>query len=197
MKRIVLASTNKGKLKEFGEAFKSLGIELVSIGQYSSTWDVEETGTTFFANAQLKAEAAMNITGLPALADDSGLSVYYMGGAPGVYSQRFAGPNSTDQSNNELLLERLAFAKNYRQAHFSAVLAYARPGAATQFALGRLYGSITTAPRGDLGFGYDPIFQIRGTSHTLAEITLEQKNRISHRALALQSLVTSCGAFRV
>ncbi|MDP3486611.1 MAG: non-canonical purine NTP pyrophosphatase, partial [Bacillota bacterium] len=83
MDRIVLASTNKGKLREFGDAFKILGIEVVSISQYIPMWDVEENGTTFFANAQIKAEAAMTLTGLPALADDSGLSVYYMGGAPG------------------------------------------------------------------------------------------------------------------
>ena len=196
MEKIVLASTNKGKLREFGDAFNALGIEVVPIGQYTSEWDVEETGTTFYANAQIKAEAAMSLTGLPALADDSGLSVYYMGGAPGVYSQRYAGENATDQMNNELLLERLAFAKSYRQAHFTAVLAYAVPGTKTHFALGRLYGSITTAPRGDDGFGYDPIFEIRGSTKTLAEISLNEKNRISHRALALQSLVKACETFR-
>ena len=196
MEKIVLASANKGKLNEFREAFKAIGIEVVSIDQYISAWDVEESGTTFFANAQLKAEAAMKMTGLPVLADDSGLSVYYLGGAPGVYSQRFAGGNSTDKLNNELLLDRLAFARNYRQAHFTAVLAYAAPAAKTHFALGRLYGSITTAPRGDAGFGYDPIFEIRGSSKTLAEITLEEKNRVSHRALALRSLINTCEAFR-
>lgn len=196
MERIVLASTNKGKLREFEDAFKIFGIEVVSISQYVSSWSVEENGTTFFANAQIKAEAAMKLTGLPALADDSGLSVYYMGGAPGVYSQRFAGENATDQLNNELLLDRLSFAKNYRQAHFTAVLAYAAPGAATQFALGRLYGAITTEPRGEGGFGYDPIFEIRGSTKTLAEITIDDKNRISHRALALRTLVETSEAFR-
>jgi len=196
MDRIVLASTNKGKLREFGEAFGALGIEIVPINRYVSAWDVEENGKTFFANAQLKAEAAMRQTGLPALADDSGLSVYYLGGAPGVYSQRYAGEGSTDELNNELLLERLAAAKHFRQAHFTAVLAYAAPGCTTQFALGRLYGSIAPAPRGDGGFGYDPIFEIRGSTKTLSEISLDEKNRISHRAIALRSMVKSCEAFR-
>ena len=196
MEKIVLASTNKGKLREFRDAFKALGIEVVSIDQYISGWNVEESGTTFFANAQIKAEAAMKMTGLPALADDSGLSVYYLGGAPGVYSQRYAGENSTDELNNKLLLDRLAIARNYRQAHFTAVLAYAAPAATTHFALGRLYGSITTAPRGDAGFGYDPIFEIRGSSRTLAEITLDEKNNFSHRALALRALINTCKAFR-
>jgi len=189
MKQIVLASGNHGKVREFGNAFASLGIEVVPITQFAPDWHIAETGHTFYANAQLKAEAAMNLTGFPTLADDSGLVVYYLGGAPGVYSQRFAGESATDEMNNSLLLEQLANARERRQAHFVAVLAYAAPGRTTQFAVGRLFGSIIAGPRGNGGFGYDPIFEVRGLGKTLAEMSLAEKNLISHRAQALRALV--------
>lgn len=189
MRRIVLASGNKGKLREFCQAFAPLHIEIIPITEFAKDWNAVESGQTFFANAQLKAEAAMKFTGLPALADDSGLSVYYLGGAPGVYSQRFAGDNATDEQNNLLLLERLAYAKERRQAHFTAVLALSCPSRGTEFALGRLFGSIVLSPRGSGGFGYDPLFEVRGVGKTLAEMELEEKNRISHRAQALRALV--------
>lgn len=189
MKSIVLASGNRGKLREFSLAFAGLGIEVLPITSFNPNWEVQETGSTYFINAELKAKAAMQITGLPALADDSGLAVYYLGGAPGVYSQRFAGDNATDEQNNLLLLDRLANAKNKRHAHFTAVLSLAIPNQPTEYAVGRLYGSVTTEPRGEGGFGYDPIFEVSGLGKTLAELSLEEKNTLSHRARALQALL--------
>lgn len=193
MKQIVLASGNSGKLREFRAAFAQLAIEVLPITQFSSSWSVDETGVTFCENARIKAEAAMRYTGLPALADDSGLVVYYLGGAPGVYSQRYSGPDATDASNNALLLAQLEHARWCRYGHFEAVLAYAEPHRTT-YATGRLYGSIALSPRGTDGFGYDPIFEVKGHCRTLAELTLQEKNNISHRALALRNLVAQCQA---
>lgn len=190
MQRIVVASQNAGKLKEFGLAFAARGIEVVPIRELVSQWEVEETGSTFHENAMLKAAAAMKATGLPALADDSGLSVYYLGGAPGLYSQRYAGCGAGDKENNALLLQNMTHAKGRRQAHFTAVLAVVFPDSSPVSAVGRLYGSITESPRGDCGFGYDPLFEVRGTGLTLAQMTIEDKNRISHRAIALQKIIS-------
>lgn len=185
-----MASGNKGKLREFEAAFAARGIEVIPIGDLVSHWEVEETGSTFFDNALLKAEAAKKATGLPALADDSGLSVYYLGGAPGVLSQRYAGIGAGDAANNALLLQNMAQAKERRQAHFTAVLIVAFPDRAPLSAVGRLFGSITESPRGEGGFGYDPLFEVRGTGLTLAEMTLADKNKISHRAQALHKILT-------
>jgi len=194
MKQLVLASGNVGKLREIEAVLAPTGLAVIPITNYYPTWSVEESGQSFFANASLKAMAAMQATGLPALADDSGLSVSFLGGAPGVYSRTFAGPSATDAENNALLLSSLQRAKARRQAHFTCVLALAIPGQEVQFAVGRLFGSIAEEARGEDGFGYDPLFLVRGSDKTLAELTLAEKNKISHRAKALEQLVSLLSA---
>ncbi|MBT9158595.1 MAG: dITP/XTP pyrophosphatase [Firmicutes bacterium] len=189
MKKLVLASGNSGKISEFRAALAPTGIKVVPITDYYAEWTVAETGQTFFVNAAIKAVAAMQATGLPALADDSGLTVNYLGGEPGVHSRTFAGPEATAADNNALLLRKMLLAKERRHAHFTSVLALAIPGQEVRFAVGRLFGSIAREPRGEGGFGYDPLFVVRGTDQTLAEFTLADKNKISHRGQALLSLL--------
>lgn len=190
---IVLASGNKGKLAEFGAMFGAFGIQTIPIKDLLPAWQVEETGSTLHENALIKARAALEATGKVALADDSGLFVYYLGGEPGVLSQRYAGADATDEENNALLLQKLARAGQRRQAHFAAVLLLALPNGTCVTATGRLFGRITDAPRGTSGFGYDPIFAVRGKDLTLAEMPLHEKNKISHRAVALQKLGNCLG----
>lgn len=191
MDTIVLASGNKGKLAEFAALFKASGVQTIPISELVPIWQVEETGSTLHENALQKARAAMAVTGRPALADDSGLFVYYLGGEPGVYSQRYAGVGATDAENNALLQRKLETSRGRRQAHFTAVLALVCPTGAEVTASGRLYGNITLVPRGVGGFGYDPIFEVRGTTLTLAELSSQAKNKISHRAKAWQAMCTA------
>ncbi|MBS3873730.1 MAG: RdgB/HAM1 family non-canonical purine NTP pyrophosphatase [Firmicutes bacterium] len=190
IKQLVLASGNAGKLREIEGVLAPTGMTVTPITSYYPTWSVEETGQSFFANASLKAVAAMQATGLPALADDSGLAVSYLGGAPGVHSRTFAGPLATDAENNALLLKSMQRARTRRYAHFTCVLALAMPGREVQFAVGRLFGSIIEEARGEGGFGYDPLFLVRGREQTLAELSLAEKNKISHRAKALARLLS-------
>lgn len=185
--RVVLASRNEGKLAEFRVLLGSR-FDLVPLPA-----DVElppETGTTYRENALLKAEAAARATGLPALADDSGLEVEAIGGRPGVRSARFASEHATDAENIALLLSMLAdVPEDRRRATFIAVLCLFRPGEAPVFVEGRVAGRITTAARGDAGFGYDPVFLHTGTGLTFAEMAPGMKNALSHRAKAARALV--------
>ena len=190
--RVVLASANEGKAREFQQGLDGL-VKLELISELVTAWGVEETGCTFYANALIKAEAAAKATGLPALADDSGLSVYYLGGEPGVHSSRFAGSSASDEENNQLLLKRMATARTRTEAHFSCVLCLKIPGQEPRFATGRLFGHILKNPRGEGGFGYDPLFQAYSSSRTLAEMSLKEKNEVSHRGLALRKMVTILG----
>lgn len=193
MESIVLASGNKGKLAEFAAMFAACGVQTIPIKELLPAWRVEETGSTLHENALIKARAAVEATGRAALADDSGLFVYYLGGEPGVYSQCYAGADATDEENNALLLQKLARAGDRRQAHFAAVLTLMRPNGTHIAATGRMFGRITDAPRGTSGFGYDPLFQVRGRGLTLAELPLPEKNAISHRALAWQVMRDALG----
>ncbi len=188
MEPIVLASGNKGKLAEFSAMFAACGVGTVPIKELLPAWQVEEIGGTLYENALIKARAAARATGKAALADDSGLFVYYLGGEPGVFSQCYAGASATDEENNALLLHKLARAGHRRQAHFTAVLTLVYPNGACVTTTGKLFGHITAAPRGTYGFGYDPIFAVRGRQLTLAELPLDEKNKISHRAVALQAM---------
>jgi XTP/dITP diphosphohydrolase len=190
--QIVLASANAGKQREFTALLAPHGIELLlqtALGIES----IEETGSTFAENALLKARHAARAARLPALADDSGLEVDALRGAPGVRSARFAGVSASDADNNALLLDRLAgTALPERSARYRCVLALVR-GAddpAPLMAEGSWEGHIGPAPVGHGGFGYDPLFLPAGMSGTAAELSLEVKNRLSHRALALAQLVT-------
>lgn len=190
MQQIVLASRNKGKIEEFRALLTPLGLSVLSLLDLPQIPDISEDGDTFYANARIKAEAVCQTTGLPTLADDSGLVVHYLGGAPGVHSARFALPEQGDAANNTKLLRVLENVPEYkRQAHFTAVLAWARPGEATRFTTGRCFGVIAKQPQGDRGFGYDPLFYFPDLGKTMAEIDMQTKNQISHRAKAIQHML--------
>lgn len=202
MTTIVLGTTNEGKVRELRCLLTDPRIELVSLaGRVPSGFLVEETGATFEENAWLKALAVAEATGLPALAEDSGLVVDALGGAPGVHSARFAGEDATDEANNQLLLERLSQADDAaRTARFVSVLVFAVPGSAGPekkfLAHGAIEGHITRALRGQGGFGYDPLFSPLGFGgRTTAELTLEEKNAISHRGQATRALAPQLSAW--
>ena len=183
--RFVLATHNPGKLREMGEILKDFGIEVVSPKDLGITVDVEETGTTFAENAMLKAKAICELAKLPAIADDSGLCVDALNGAPGVYSARYGGEGLDDRGRDMLLLSSLRGAPT-RAAHFACAVACAFPNGDTLTAEGRCDGSIAYAPLGEGGFGYDPVFLLPGTGKTFGQLTQEEKSAVSHRGRALR-----------
>lgn len=190
--KMVLASRNRGKLSELRALLAAgLGdkIDLLSLDDVGITEDVEENGTTFAENALIKATAAARASGLPALADDSGLAVYALDLAPGVYSARYAGVHGDDAANNRLLLQNLA-GKDDRRAAFVCTFACVFPdGSAPLLAEGRVEGEILTVAQGEGGFGYDPLFYYPPMEKSFAQITREEKNKISHRGAAVQGLI--------
>jgi len=190
---LVLASTNKGKLKEFDElcitTFSPQRLVVLPITQFSERFSVEETGNTFAENARIKAEAAMEISGLPSLGDDSGLCVDALNGEPGIRSARWLGDLATDQDRNLGLIERLKdVAGPSRTAHFECTLCVAFPDGSLVWGVGRCQGQITFEEAGSDGFGYDPVFWLPELNATMAQLTLQQKNQISHRTKAMQAL---------
>ena len=192
--RFVLATHNPGKLREMGEILKDFGIEVVSPRALGLTVDVEETGTTFAENAMLKAKAICKAAGLPAIADDSGLCVDALGGAPGVYSARYGGEGLDDKGRYMLLLSSLRGAPT-RAAHFACAVACAFPNGDTLTAEGRCDGSIAYAPLGEGGFGYDPVFLLPGTGKTFGQLTQEEKSAVSHRGRALKDFAGKLEAY--
>jgi XTP/dITP diphosphohydrolase len=197
MTRLVLATRNAHKVVELrqilaaGPAGSSgESIELVGMDAYPEVADVVESGVTFAENALLKAHAVAQATGLPAIADDSGLSVDVLGGSPGVFSARWSGRHGDDRANLELLLAQLGDVPDqHRQAHFACAAAFARPDGQEHVEFGRLRGTLIRAPRGSNGFGYDPILVPDGDTRTCAELTADEKNAISHRGQAFRALV--------
>ena len=188
MPKLVIATTNQGKLREYAAILADLPLELCSLRDLGIDDDVEETGTTFAENALLKARYYAARSGLPAWADDSGLEVAALNGAPGVYSARFAGHGASDADRNALLLEKLAHVPFHaRLARFVCVVALAMPDGTAETVEGVLPGVIDFEPRGTGGFGYDPLFYVVDEDRTLAEIPAERKNAISHRARAAQA----------
>lgn len=192
MQRLVLASNNAGKLREFDALLAPLGLEIVPQGELGVT-EAEEPHATFVENALCKARHASRLTGLPALADDSGICVDALEGAPGVYSARYAqmaGQAKSDAANNAYLISQLAGKVN-RHAHYYCVLVMVRHAddPCPLIAEGTWDGEVVDAPRGANGFGYDAHFLLPELGMTAAELSAEDKNRISHRALALQALV--------
>ncbi len=185
----VIASNNKKKVAELERILQPLGIYAKTAEQLGKELDeVEETGKTFEENAELKARAACEKTGYPAIADDSGLVVNALGGKPGVYSARYAGENATDDDKiNKLLVEMRDCGSDDRSAYFECVICCCFPDGESLFVSGRCEGTIGYAPRGNNGFGYDPIFFIEGNK-TFAEISDHQKDLISHRGKALKEL---------
>lgn len=190
-RQIVLASGNKGKLKEFNQVLGELGVEVLPQSEFSVP-DAEETGLSFVENAILKARHACQLTGLPALADDSGLEVDALKGAPGIYSARFAGLNATDADNNAKLLDSLqGTSPEERSARFRCVLVFMRHAEdpTPLICQGTWEGQILPKPQGENGFGYDPLFLVPGLDIASAQLPAEQKNRISHRGQAVQQLI--------
>ena len=184
--KLVLASRNTGKIEELKALLAPLNVEVVSLRDFPDLPEVAEDGATFAENAIQKARAVAAATGLLALADDSGLEVDYLNGAPGVFSARFAGAGHDDRANNEKLLHLLAgVPPEKRTARFRCVVAIATPDGDIYTAEGACAGVITGEPRGDRGFGYDPLFFVPHLGKTFAELEPAVKNAISHRAQAL------------
>lgn len=188
LKQVLIATKNKGKAREFKEFFSGYNIEALSLLDLEEQIpDVEETGVTFEENAALKAEQIAAILNKPVLADDSGLMVDALNGEPGIYSARYAGLGKNDQDNNVKLLNELKGITK-RKAKFVCVLAVAIPGKETIFRTGTCEGEIAFAPQGENGFGYDPLFIPNGYKKTMAELSPEEKNSISHRSVAIKEL---------
>ncbi len=185
--RLVVASGNKGKLREIAEILKDY--DVVSMQAAGFAGDVEETGETFEENALIKARAVCRALDLPALADDSGLCVEALGGAPGVYSARFCGRHGDDKANNALLLEKLRGVPEQRRgAYFESCVAVCFPDGREITASGRTYGSILEEEVGEGGFGYDPLFESAELGKSFGLASAEEKNAVSHRGKALRAL---------
>lgn len=183
--KMVLASKNAHKLAELSSILSQQGVEVVLESDAGVDVDVEETGTTFEANALLKARAVMDATGLPAIADDSGLCVDALNGAPGVYSARYGGPGLDDAGRYKLLLENMRGMLD-RRCRFVSCICCCFPGGDTLTARGECHGTLAYVPKGEDGFGYDPVFFVPGLKKTFAQLAPEEKNAISHRGVALE-----------
>ena len=187
MRKLVVATKNAGKVAEIAAALESMDVMVQSVAAFGEMAEPEETGVTFGENALLKARYYAEVTGLPCLADDSGLEVDLLQGAPGVYSARYAGVGATDRENNEKLLQALqAFPSAERTGRFRCALVFFDPGGATISANGTCEGIILASPQGDGGFGYDPLFFMPPFGKTLAEMTVAEKNSVSHRGQGLR-----------
>jgi XTP/dITP diphosphohydrolase len=189
---LVLATRNQGKIREFRrilDAISNGAINLVGLEEFAHTTEVEETGSTFKENALLKARSICAETGLPAIADDSGLCVDALGGAPGIYSARYAGVHGDDQGNNAKLLRELAnVPEDKRSAHFTCAAALVLPDGREHVTEEIFEGSILFEPIGDQGFGYDPLFRPEGLSISSAQMSADEKDLISHRGKSLRAI---------
>ncbi len=185
--KVVLASKNKHKLEEIRQITDRFGFELILQSELGVDIDVEETGTTFEENSFLKADAVMKATGLPAIADDSGIAVEALNGEPGIYSARYGFDDSLDDHGRMMLLLKNTeqVPDGQRQAKFVCVITFVTPNGMTIQARGEIYGELTREPRGENGFGYDPIFYYPPLGMTTAELPSEIKNQVSHRGNAL------------
>lgn len=188
--RLVVASHNAGKVREIAALLGPLGLEPISAALLGLP-EPEETETTFAGNAALKARAAADASGLPALADDSGLEVFALGGDPGIYSARWAGPNKDFGAAMQRVWELLSAKGDDRGARFVCALALAQPGGRVEIFEGEAQGTIVWPPRGEKGFGYDPIFEADGQTRTFGEMTHDEKLPLTHRARAFEKLVAS------
>ncbi|WP_273850971.1 XTP/dITP diphosphatase [Guptibacillus spartinae] len=189
MRKLLIATQNEGKVKEFKRRFESDDLRVLSLLDIEGAPDVAETGSTFAENAVLKAEAIMKLTNHPVIADDSGLVIDALDGDPGVYSARYAGPEKDDEANiDKVLKEMKDVPKEKRNASFHCLLAVAIPGQNTEIFSGACNGMITYERSGSYGFGYDPIFYVPSYDKTMAELSPEEKDAISHRGQALDRL---------
>lgn len=192
MTRLILATRNAGKITELHAILADAGLDLELVGAdaYPDVPDVKETGVTFAENALLKAHALAQATGLPAVADDSGLCVDVLNGAPGIFSARWSGTHGNDRANLDLLLAQLSdIAEEHRGAHFACAAALALPDGTERVVEGQMRGTLRHAPVGTNGFGYDPILQPEGHEVTCAQLSPAEKNAISHRGKAFRALV--------
>lgn len=184
MRKLVIATKNQGKAREVARILEGMEYKIISLADYPDAPDVEETGETFVENAELKARAYAEFTGELTLADDSGLEVDALGGAPGVYSSRFA---PTDAERNSRLLDLMKdVEEGARTARFRCVIAIAEPGRVVRTCEGTVEGTIPHSPRGSQGFGYDPVFYLPELGRHMAELSQDEKNAISHRGKALE-----------
>ena len=185
MMKAVLASHNKKKMAEMRAILGELGVEVLSQSDVGVDMEPEETGTTFEENSRIKAVAIMEATGLPAIADDSGLVVEALDGAPGVYSARYGGEGLDDTGRWQLLLKNMEGKEN-RACKFVSVICCAFPDGTQLMARGEVHGVVAQGPKGEGGFGYDPVFWLPERNKSMAELTAEEKNQISHRGNALR-----------
>ena len=186
--KLIIASNNKHKIKEIKEILGEKFEEIVSLREAGIDHETVEDGKSFAENAYKKAREIAEISGEASLADDSGICIDALGGAPGIFSARFAGEHGNDEANNALVLEKLA-GKDNRAAHYTCAISLVYPDGTHVFAEGYMYGDITENPRGNGGFGYDPLFVLKGESRTVAEMSEEEKNAVSHRRRALDALL--------
>jgi len=194
--KVVLATRNNGKIKELNALLTPLGVTVVGLVDFPAIGDIPETGATFLDNARIKARAVSQATGLVSLADDSGLCVDALSGAPGVHSARFAGDDATDAANNAKLLAALAHVpERDRTGRFVSVVVAVGPDGRELTAEGTWEGYVATSPAGDGGFGYDPLFYDPTAGKTAAELTAAEKNARSHRGKALGKLVAQWSEF--
>ena len=187
--KLIIASNNKHKIYEIKKILGNKFDEILSLSESGIVHETVEDGDTFMANAEKKAREIAELSGVCALADDSGICIDALDGAPGIYSARFSGIHGNDEENNRLVLEKLKDNRDNRGAHYACAMALVYPDGVTVGAMGYLYGTIAEAPRGTRGFGYDPLFIPEGEWRTVAEMTDEEKNAISHRGRALASLL--------
>jgi XTP/dITP diphosphohydrolase len=190
MEQLIIATKNKGKMKDFQELFTKYGIEVKSLLDLDdSIPDIEETGTTFEENAGIKAKAISDMFQVPVMADDSGLMVDALNGEPGIFSARYAGEDKDDTANLHKVLDKMKeVPQDKRKARFVCVLAIAEPGKEIVYKKGYCEGIIGTAPVGEYGFGYDPIFFPNNSEKSMAELTPQEKSQISHRRNAMVQL---------
>jgi len=188
MNKLLIATNNKGKVIELKDLLKDAAMDIVTSADINLTLEVDETGGTYAENAALKAVAFASASGLISLADDSGLEVDALHGAPGLYSARYSPkPGADDSDRRSLLLENLKDKPRPWKAHFHATIAIATPHGELEYSEGNCFGEITAEERGSGGFGYDPIFLFPELNKTMAELDMAQKNRLSHRALAVKN----------
>ena len=193
--KVVLASSNKGKIKEFNFLFKNSGFEVIPFSKFSKI-EIPETGNSYEENAYLKAKKSFEISGLPVLADDSGLEVKSLNNEPGIFSARYAGNDVTDKKNNEKLLSKLKNKSN-RDAKFVSVLIFYDPKKKIEiYTYGELKGSIGKKEKGAQGFGYDPLFKIKNTNITMAQISFEKRMKVSHRAESTNKMLVELKKFQ-
>lgn len=191
MKKIILASNNKGKIAEVKEILKDMNVEVISMKEAGLDVDIEENGSTFEENAIIKAEAIMKMTGEITIADDSGLEVDYLNKEPGIYSARYMGHDTSYDIKNNAIIQRLDGVKGTdRSARFVCAMAVVFPDGKNIIARGTMEGLIADKPMGENGFGYDPIMYLPEYQKTSAQLSSEEKNKISHRGKALEKLKT-------